>query len=176
MYWDMPRPLTGPAYERVAELVRGNCALYSNHLPLDGHPELGNNALLAAQLGWKKHEPFLLHEGESIGRIVRTRLKRSDLRTKLEKLYPRVVAIECGSAELRAVAPGESRLLAFARDRDVQLTAAFSSSEKPLAVQFRPGVVVVRLVWRRGRGNGISASPSAALQASQEWSNVFFDG
>jgi hypothetical protein len=51
-----------------------------------------------------------------------------------------------GDAELRAVAPGESRLLAFARDRDVQLTAAFSSSEKPLAVQFRPGVVVVRVL------------------------------
>ncbi len=104
MYWDMPRPLTGPAYARVAELVHGNCALYSNHLPLDGHPELGNNALLAAQLGLKKHEPFLLHEGESIGRIARTRLKRSDLRAKLEKLYPRVIAIECGSTTPRAVA------------------------------------------------------------------------
>jgi hypothetical protein len=35
-------------------------------------------------------------------------------------------------------------------------------------------LVVVRMVRRRGRGNGISASPSAALQTSQEWSNVFF--
>ncbi|HUR58302.1 MAG TPA: Nif3-like dinuclear metal center hexameric protein, partial [Opitutaceae bacterium] len=34
MYWDMPRPLAGPAYDRVATLIRGNCALYSNHLPL----------------------------------------------------------------------------------------------------------------------------------------------
>jgi putative NIF3 family GTP cyclohydrolase 1 type 2 len=38
MYWDMPRPLTGAAYERVATLVRGDCALYSSHLPLDGDP------------------------------------------------------------------------------------------------------------------------------------------
>src|ERR1043165_3143955 len=36
MYWDMPRPLTGGVYERVATLVRGNCALYSNHLPQIG--------------------------------------------------------------------------------------------------------------------------------------------
>src|SRR5271157_2188280 len=50
MYWDMPRPLTGAVYDRVATLIRGNCALYSSHLPLDAHPEIGNNALLARQL------------------------------------------------------------------------------------------------------------------------------
>ncbi len=27
MYWDMPRPLTGPIYERVATLIRADCAL-----------------------------------------------------------------------------------------------------------------------------------------------------
>ncbi len=104
MYWDMPRPLTGPAYDRVAELVRGNCALYSNHLPLDGHPEIGNNALLARSLGWKKTEPFLVMDGESVGRLVRAKVKRAELRAKLEKLYGRVIAIECGAAEPRAVA------------------------------------------------------------------------
>jgi len=51
MYWDMPRPLTGPVYDRVATLIRADCALYSSHLPLDAHPELGNNALLARQVG-----------------------------------------------------------------------------------------------------------------------------
>src|SRR5579884_3326788 len=40
MYWDMPRPLTGAVYQRVAMLMRGNCALYSNHLPVDAHPEI----------------------------------------------------------------------------------------------------------------------------------------
>src|SRR5476649_2139204 len=42
MFWDMPRPLTGAAYERLSVLVRGNCALYSSHLPLDAHPTIGN--------------------------------------------------------------------------------------------------------------------------------------
>ena len=67
LYWDMPRPLTGAAYERVATLVHGDCALYSSHLPLDGHPEIGNNALLARQLGLKASRPFLVREGEAIG-------------------------------------------------------------------------------------------------------------
>src|SRR5437870_3924780 len=79
MYWDMPRPLTGGVYERVSSLIRGNCALYSNHLPLDGHPEIGNNALLAAQLGLKRSRGFLVRDGEAIGCISDTRIERAAL-------------------------------------------------------------------------------------------------
>lgn len=104
MYWDMPRPLTGPAYERVATLIRGDCALYSNHLPLDGHPEIGNNALLARQLGLAPRRPFLVRDGEAIGRIAATTLTRAQLRKRLESLYDRVVAIEHGSARPPAIA------------------------------------------------------------------------
>lgn len=107
MYWDMPRPLVGPAYERVASLIRANCALYSNHLPLDGHPEIGNNALLARQLGLKPTRPFLVRDGEAVGCIADLRgaaLDRSAIRAKLEKLYPRVIAIECGLRAPRAIA------------------------------------------------------------------------
>ena len=42
-------------------------ALAAYHLPLDGHPEVGNNALIAAGLGCAAHEPFALHEGTAIG-------------------------------------------------------------------------------------------------------------
>jgi dinuclear metal center YbgI/SA1388 family protein len=107
MYWDMPRPLTGPVYERVATLVRGNCALYSSHLPLDGHPEIGNNALLARQLGLKPSRPFLERDGEAVACIADLRgaaFDRAVLRTKLESLYPRVIAIECGGRAPRSIA------------------------------------------------------------------------
>lgn len=104
IYWDMPRPLIGPAFARVATLMHGNCALYSNHLPLDGHPEIGNNALLAKQLGLKPTKPFLVRDGEAIGCIAETRLERAALRAKLEKLYGRVIAIEFGQSKLRGVA------------------------------------------------------------------------
>ncbi len=104
MYWDMPRPLTGPAYERVSTLIHSNCALYSNHLPLDGHPELGNNALLAKQLGLKPSRPFLVRDGEAIGCIANSKLTRAAIRAKLEALYPRVIAIEYGTEKPEAVA------------------------------------------------------------------------
>jgi dinuclear metal center YbgI/SA1388 family protein len=104
MYWDMPRPLVGGVHERVATLIRGNCALYSNHLPLDGHREIGNNALLARQLGLRPSKPFLVRDGEAIGCIAPLRLSRSALRAKLERLYPRMIAIECGKRAPQAVA------------------------------------------------------------------------
>lgn len=104
MYWDMPRPLTGSTYERVTTLVQGNCALYSNHLPLDGHPELGNNALLAGQLGLRRRRPFLVRDGEAVGCIARSSLTRAALHRKLSSLYARVIAIECGSAAPKEIA------------------------------------------------------------------------
>jgi putative NIF3 family GTP cyclohydrolase 1 type 2 len=97
MYWEMPRPLTGPAYDRVSALLGGNCALYSNHLPLDAHPEIGNNALLARQLGLAPRRGFIPNAGGDIGVIAAHAGSRADLRARLEALYPRVVAIECGS-------------------------------------------------------------------------------
>jgi dinuclear metal center YbgI/SA1388 family protein len=104
MYWDMPRPLTGPAYERVATLMQGNCALYSNHLPLDAHPEIGNNALLARQLGLSPARGFIPNKGGDIGVIAANTSPREALRAKLEALYPRVIAIECGPETPREVA------------------------------------------------------------------------
>ncbi|MBP9914560.1 MAG: Nif3-like dinuclear metal center hexameric protein [Opitutaceae bacterium] len=104
MYWDMPRPITGPVYDRVATLINGNCALYSSHLPLDAHPQIGNNALLARQLGLKPHRTFIPSDGGDIGCIAPSALSRTALRKKLKSLYPRVTAIEYGSAKPREIA------------------------------------------------------------------------
>jgi dinuclear metal center YbgI/SA1388 family protein len=104
MFWEMPRTITGTTRRRIAVLSRGDCALYSSHLPLDSHPQLGNNALLARQLGLRPSRGFLQNPGGPIGRIAASALSRAALRRRLEKLYPRVVAIEYGSASPRKVA------------------------------------------------------------------------
>lgn len=51
MFWGGLGPYTGPAYKRLRTLVDNDIAVYSSHLPLDRHATLGNNALLAAELG-----------------------------------------------------------------------------------------------------------------------------
>src|SRR5450631_3324849 len=104
LFWGGVQPLTGPVYGRFAALVRGNCAVYSSHLPLDAHEEIGNNALLARQLGLKVRRPFLFHENEPVGWIAPNKLKRSQLQARLEELYPRVVAVDCGAASPKQIA------------------------------------------------------------------------
>ncbi|KAB2928212.1 MAG: Nif3-like dinuclear metal center hexameric protein [Dechloromonas sp.] len=44
--------LTGIRKRRVGTLLRHDINLLAYHLPLDAHPELGNNAQLAARLDW----------------------------------------------------------------------------------------------------------------------------
>jgi dinuclear metal center YbgI/SA1388 family protein len=104
MFWDLPRPFTGTAYDRMAALVKGNCAVYSSHLPLDSHPQIGNNALIARQLGLRRSRGFLPNEGGDIGCIARSRLSRAALRARLGAGYAKVTAIEFGSARPAQVA------------------------------------------------------------------------
>lgn len=62
-----PPMLTGFRRRRVAELFDGNLNLIAYHLPLDRHPELGNNALAATGLELEKIESFGIYEGAPIG-------------------------------------------------------------------------------------------------------------
>ncbi|MFB6152200.1 MAG: Nif3-like dinuclear metal center hexameric protein [Haloarculaceae archaeon] len=50
--------VTGSHYRRVSRLVENDLALYAVHLPLDGHPELGNAAGLADLLDVVDPQPF----------------------------------------------------------------------------------------------------------------------
>ncbi len=67
LFWDKPARLVGPLFRRVRTLIEGNCALYAAHLPLDMHPEVGNNAELCRLLGLKDVRPFGRYHGNDIG-------------------------------------------------------------------------------------------------------------
>src|SRR5437773_8471040 len=67
LFWGGLQPLTGRAYRRVASLIANDIALYSAHLPLDLHPEVGNNAVLARQLGVSLRGEFGEQYGVRIG-------------------------------------------------------------------------------------------------------------
>ena len=67
LFWDKPLRLVGPLFQRVRTLIEGGCGLYAAHLPLDLHPEMGNNAELARLLELKDTRPFCEHHGNQIG-------------------------------------------------------------------------------------------------------------
>ena len=67
LFWGGPQPLTGALFGRVRSLIEADMALYSSHLPLDAHPLLGNNALLASELGLTVTRQFARFQGAMIG-------------------------------------------------------------------------------------------------------------
>ena len=68
IFWDgAPLALTPSLKRRLQLLFDNDMALAAYHLPLDGHPEVGNNALIAEGLGCTTREPFAIHKGMPIG-------------------------------------------------------------------------------------------------------------
>jgi dinuclear metal center YbgI/SA1388 family protein len=67
LFWDGNIPLTGRRYRRVRALLDADIALYSAHIPLDVHAEVGNNHGLARLLGLRDLQPFDLYRGAAIG-------------------------------------------------------------------------------------------------------------
>lgn len=67
LFWRELPPITGPRFRKLKTLLDGGLAVYSAHLPLDVHPRVGNNALLAAEIGLGDAEPFLEWNGIHLG-------------------------------------------------------------------------------------------------------------
>lgn len=67
MFWAGAQPIVGPSYERVRLLFAHDLAVYSAHLPLDVHPSLGNNVLLAQQLGLTPNGGFARYKTVDVG-------------------------------------------------------------------------------------------------------------
>ena len=74
LFWSQTLPWTGRRHALMRRLFQGDLAVYSQHLPLDGHPEIGNAAQLATALGFKRLKPFFASKGAFLG--VQTALAR----------------------------------------------------------------------------------------------------
>jgi dinuclear metal center YbgI/SA1388 family protein len=73
LFWDFhPRALSPTMRERLRVLFDNDISLAGYHLPLDAHPEVGNNALICAALGLERAEPFGHHRGRSVGFVGRS--------------------------------------------------------------------------------------------------------
>lgn len=99
MHWKPVSPAREVARARRAVLKKQGLSLYSSHLPLDAHPVIGNNALIAADLGLRVVDWFVDYEGLPIACLCRG-VPRTTLRRRLKASYPDTFkAIEFGSAE-----------------------------------------------------------------------------
>ncbi len=100
LFWGGPAPLTGPAYERVRRLVESGMALYSSHLPLDMHPEAGNNVLLGRRIGLKEAVPFGSAMGnDGIGVMGTVAVSRDGLADRVSKVCGQKALVIPGGPE-----------------------------------------------------------------------------
>ncbi len=67
MIWGGLDRITGRTYTQLKILMDRGINLYAAHLPLDAHPELGNNAELASMMGLTDLAPFGEYHGQTIG-------------------------------------------------------------------------------------------------------------
>ena len=67
LFWRGVHPLRGPVFRRIRALIRHEIGVYSSHIPLDAHPEYGNNVLLARALGLTPNVGFANFDGVDIG-------------------------------------------------------------------------------------------------------------
>jgi dinuclear metal center YbgI/SA1388 family protein len=81
LFWGATGPVDHQLKRRLKLLFDHDIALAAYHLPLDAHPEVGNNALLAEAIGATEPEPF-------VGIGVRAKLPRiapEDLRARVRE-------------------------------------------------------------------------------------------
>lgn len=67
LFWSGSQPLRGAFFRRIRLLLENQLAVYSAHLPLDMHPELGNNTLLARELGLDPSAGFARYKTIDVG-------------------------------------------------------------------------------------------------------------
>jgi dinuclear metal center YbgI/SA1388 family protein len=85
LFWNGAQPITSATYRKIRILMEADMAVYSSHLPLDIHPQIGNNALLAAAVGFENGEPFFETAGQPIGLRFTAEVSREVLRDHLER-------------------------------------------------------------------------------------------
>lgn len=84
MFWQGVQTVTGPLYRKLKVAMEAGLAIYSSHLPLDFHPEWGNNIGLARAIGLKDIGPFMESKGRAMGLQGIWQGSRSSLKELLE--------------------------------------------------------------------------------------------
>ncbi len=107
IFWKQANPsITGWMKDRVTFLTKNDISFYTSHLPLDGHPEDGNNARIMKLLGAKIEEPMAMHKGKNIGWIGRCEpISVSDIVKKLESsIGSKCIVLDRGKEMVERVA------------------------------------------------------------------------
>lgn len=147
LFWGATAPITGTRHRRLSALIRADVALYSCHLPLDAHAEVGNNACLARLLGVTNPAPFGLVSGGAVGLQGDARATRHEFVQRVrDALGVEPTVLPCGPADLCRVAivsGGAGRLVSEAADAGADLLLTGEGSHDTYFVAEERGVNLI---------------------------------
>ncbi len=154
LFWGKERPLKGPLGRKVELLMQSGVSLYTSHLPLDAHPEVGNNVLLAKIFEVTQLQPFAKISGKAIGlwgeltapRPIEWFVKRSESLLPSSPRLPLVLKfgsdlikrvgfvsgsgssclVEAASLQLDLLISGEAKYDAYHATRELKINALFA--------------------------------------------------
>ncbi|MCE5269787.1 Nif3-like dinuclear metal center hexameric protein [bacterium] len=101
LFWGKPLAITGSHRARVKALLDAGISLYTAHLPLDFHPTLGHNAVLARQLELTAEGPLATEKGLPVGLVA-----ASEQPTEREAFVRRLDNLLDTSSQLLPFGPG----------------------------------------------------------------------
>ncbi len=102
--WGGINSIVGTTYRRVSFLIDNQLALYASHLPLDLHPEYGNNIQLAKILKLSQPRVFGKYEGVDIGFIGETKCLLEDLKKIMLQNGMQTLSLDFGKLQISTVA------------------------------------------------------------------------
>ena len=93
LFWNKPLMVTGPHRRRLQTALDTGLSIYAAHLPLDAHPEVGNNAMIASALSLQNAQPFA-----SIGQMgeLPYELSLQDFAERVQKLTGEICLVHGG--------------------------------------------------------------------------------
>lgn len=99
LFWSGAEPVTDRRYRRLKRLFDGDIAVYSAHIPLDIHPEVGNSVVLAREIGIEPVGTWGEYRGVHLGVWGRLPLLREGLCARLDELLGCRVRLVPGGPE-----------------------------------------------------------------------------
>jgi dinuclear metal center YbgI/SA1388 family protein len=100
MFWQGTQPLTRAYYKKIKTAMDAGLAIYSSHLPLDVHPQWGNNIQLMKALGISPSGTFFDWKGIRLGLTAEVEIGRARLLDHLSEAVGGPVHLCPGGPEM----------------------------------------------------------------------------
>jgi dinuclear metal center YbgI/SA1388 family protein len=137
--------ITGIKYNRIKSLIKHDINLYAYHLPLDIHPELGNNVELAKRLGITVRRGLEPWDKASVGLVGKfeTEISTAELKQRICDELQREPLVVDGGKPIKSVAwctGGGQSYIELAIDQGIDAFISGEASEQTIHLAREAGM------------------------------------